>query len=544
VPADLTIPAAETFTPGTLRPSGFIAIHPRHRAWLTGCGIATAADALDLPGEIVCGHPDRHVVRVELATALGRRVAFLKREHVVGWRVRLRNTLSGFGWVSRSEREAKCLRDLERLGLAGPQWLAYGEDGTGRAFLLVDGLSGHVELRELLSDSATTAGDRRELAERLGRAVADLHDAGFDTPDLSAKHIFVHTHSLRASIIDWQSARRRAAVPNRNRVRALATLAASFSQGLATPRDRLRVLWAYRRAVPWVGGRPGFAEFVRTIRAAADPLARRSSIREQQVIGAAANSQKLVWLAGMEAVCVRPDMVADWPSPAVCPPFYPSAGEVIASGERNKLSHPGRQDSTMIRYRSVAFPRLIERLTGRLWRSPAAAHARTFFHLERRGVLVPRLLAFGQRRSGRIHGESFVLHEKNTNAIPVGNYLSGERTLADRRRVVFAIGAAMRTLHDAGCRFDRSADSSGVVHVVTDAGSIPVRFDPTAGIRKVRRVSRVARFRDLRMVIASLPSSAGISDSLRVLSGYFAGDHAARTEVRATARRILGGRAA
>ena len=39
-------------------------------------------DYLDLPGEIVSGHPDRHVARVEVDG----RVCYLKRQHRVGWR--------------------------------------------------------------------------------------------------------------------------------------------------------------------------------------------------------------------------------------------------------------------------------------------------------------------------------------------------------------------------------------------------------------------------------------------------------------------------
>ena len=122
---------------------GFIAHHPRYKAWLLRAGIDTPYAALNLTGEVVCGHPARHVARVELA---GRRVAYLKREHVVGWPTRLKNFRAGFGWVSRSEREAETLRRLEAAGLPGPQWLAYGEDARGRAFLLVDEVADAADL--------------------------------------------------------------------------------------------------------------------------------------------------------------------------------------------------------------------------------------------------------------------------------------------------------------------------------------------------------------------------------------------------------------
>ena len=154
--------------PAEATAAGRIAIHPRHRDWLHECGLDTAADILALRGEVVCGHADRHVVKVELRSGTASRAAFLKREHVVGRRAKLRNWLSGFGWVSRAEREARTLRRLEELGLPGPQWLAHGEDASGKAFLLIEELTGAVPLREHLADNALSPVDCKLLADRLG----------------------------------------------------------------------------------------------------------------------------------------------------------------------------------------------------------------------------------------------------------------------------------------------------------------------------------------------------------------------------------------
>ena len=41
-------------------------VKPSAARFLRSHDIASAADALALRGEIVCGHPDRHVARVEL----------------------------------------------------------------------------------------------------------------------------------------------------------------------------------------------------------------------------------------------------------------------------------------------------------------------------------------------------------------------------------------------------------------------------------------------------------------------------------------------
>jgi tRNA A-37 threonylcarbamoyl transferase component Bud32 len=309
---DVGSPVSHDAKPSAGAPRDSIVYHPRYERFLRRQGIDSAAAVLALRGEVLCGHPDRHVARVEL----GSRVVYLKREHVVGLRTRLRNRLAGFGWVSRSEREALTLHRLEAGGLPGPQWLAYGEDGHGRAFLLVDELAGMRDLATLLGDTELSPAERRELAARIGHALAELHAAGFGTPDLAAKHVFVNPSTFAATLIDWQSATRRPPTETEC-VRQLAALNASLSDDLATPRDRFRLARTY-----WRLTRPSsrFGQFVRTIRAESDRRRLRSSARDQRQ---AHPAPRLVWVAE-EAVCVTPELVAEWPTPAICEPFYPT----------------------------------------------------------------------------------------------------------------------------------------------------------------------------------------------------------------------------
>ncbi len=385
-----------------VRPSrGYAVIHPRYRTWLAKQNLATAEDFLALRGDILSGHHDRHVVRVELKT----RIVYLKREHRVSGRIRRRNRRAGFGMVSRSVREAKVLERLSALSRPGPQWIAYGEDGRGRAFLLVDDLAGCEELR------LTAAGEqdplrRREIAEEIGVAIAGLHVAKIDTPDLAAKHIFLRRDTADVTVIDWPSARF-GPVSHASRVDALAQLDASLTDALASPRERLRMLRAYLRNLK---GMPPFKVWARQIQKASEPLKLRGSIRDQHCDPAIAASQRLVWLAPAEAVCVTPALAEVWPQPAITIPYYPLSGEPIRAGDKQHVLAPDGKTAILLRWRTTApLSRLKSWLRDRCWRSPGALFAKQIFRRQRLGQPTPTLLAFGQRLTSPITAESFAL---------------------------------------------------------------------------------------------------------------------------------------
>src|SRR5438128_12532874 len=102
-------------------------INPHYQDLLQQQGLRTPADFLEMPSIIICGHPDRNVARVTLGTGPGAIPAFLKREHQVPWKERLRNAVAGFGFVSKSSREGAVLRSLQHSGIRCPDWLAIGE---------------------------------------------------------------------------------------------------------------------------------------------------------------------------------------------------------------------------------------------------------------------------------------------------------------------------------------------------------------------------------------------------------------------------------
>src|SRR4051812_31776096 len=89
---------------------GLIEVQPRYRSMFRHSGLIEADDFLALPAVIVSGHPDRNVGRLTLGQGAEQLTAFLKREHFIPWTVRLANLLAGFGFVSRSLREARTLQ--------------------------------------------------------------------------------------------------------------------------------------------------------------------------------------------------------------------------------------------------------------------------------------------------------------------------------------------------------------------------------------------------------------------------------------------------
>jgi tRNA A-37 threonylcarbamoyl transferase component Bud32 len=456
-------------------------VHPAFANRLAALGLNSAEAVLDLRGEVVSGHPDRHVLRVGLP---GFPSAFyLKRQHFVTRRERFRNWCAGFGWVSRAERERVVLDQLAAAGLPCPRWVAAGENGRGRAFLLVEEVTGAVDLRRALSDGQLSFANRAALANRLGRLISQYHAAGFTTPDLTAKHVLVSRESGDMgdmgdiTLIDWQTARRSRGVRLVDRLRALEALHASVADDLTTPRERLRVLYA-----AMIPGR--FSYVARRIAAEAASLSSRRSIRDQRQ--SVALNQRLVWVAG-EAVCAIPSVAEIWPTPAIAPPFYD-----VPPG-RLAIKLADGQSAHLIRGRSFdPLGRLTCHLRGKSWRSPGATLGRVLFHLERYGIPAPRLLAFGQRLAGRTSADWFALHTPPPPPIT-------HPTL----EVAEQLGQCLRQLHDAGCR--AVLDPRLVFGM---DGGVCIR--DVAAIRIVKRISRDDRLDDLRRVAAALEFRAAV----------------------------------
>ncbi len=468
------------YRPTTPATGGHCAINPQFAGVLASLGIDSPGGFLELPGEIICGHPDRHVVRVVLPCG----TFYVKRQHAVTRREQLRNWFAGFGLVSRCRREAAILQQLDSAGLPCPRWVAQGEDGRGRAFLMIEEVPNAVDLRAMLSDTGMSSDRRARFAEQVGHLIARIHANGFTTPDLTAKHLLV-SPTGNVTPIDWQSSRFGCELRHEERIRALAALHASVANELATPRERLRVLRAaMAHGHGAASARLRFSVLARQVHREAERLFSRRSIRDQRQQSASLSPQRLVWVAG-EAVCAVPDVAAHWPRPAIASPFYNCEPATL------DIRLPNGCHARLIRGRSHApYGRLVAHLRGKPWRSPGVTLGRVLFHLERYGIPAPRLLAFGQRFINRTAAEWFAVHTRTTSPLP----RDIDPATAE------SLGRLLRALHDAGCWLAGECDSRAVFGLSEDG----VCVHDITRIAIAKRLTHRDRRNDLVALVQSL----------------------------------------
>jgi tRNA A-37 threonylcarbamoyl transferase component Bud32 len=478
-------------------PGATVVFHPRFASWLRKVGLDSAPAILGLRGEIVCGHADRHVVRVVLP---GGRTLYLKREHTVGRTVRFKNWRAGFGAVSRSEREAMTLQLLEAEGLPAPQWLAYGSGGDGRSFLLVDGLAGAKDLPARLSDGVLSPADADRVATRAGAALAELHDAGFATPDLAAKHVYLAGPLDAPTLLDWQSAPVPGPVAWADRVAALTKLHASLPARLAPRRLRFAFLRSYLRSC--AGPSPAASDAARRVVTATRSRSRRNSSHDQRQSG---DPVRLVWVDDERAVCLA-SLAKHWPS-------------ALADADAGQLTESRSFDP---------IGRAVAHVRGVPWRSPAARSAQMLAQLQRAGVAAPRLLAYGQTLGRFASAKCFLLTDRPSDAEPLSaKHAEGP----GRAAVLAACGTLLRSLHDAGVRGQRTAPNvllhSRVAGLLADA--------PAAFVR-TKRVGFAALLRDLRSIVRAVGPAVSDADRHTLVSAYCAAPLPGMTPARVLAR--------
>jgi heptose I phosphotransferase len=499
------------------RRRGWLEIHPNYRTFFRRLGLTRAEAFLELPGVIVSGHPDRNVSRVPLDGGL---VVYLKREHRVGWATRFVNALAGFGFVSRSIREARMLQALGREGSGCAEWLAAGEDSFGRAFLLVREVARAVELRTLLRGQYTPD-VRRQLARRLGSALARLHDAGFVHPDLYAKHVLVDPLEWTIVFLDWQRANRRHRPSWKVCGRDLAALHATLAEELATERERLVCLRAYLRERAVENPIPCLIAQIQgeTRRL----LARRHIFEKRQPALPAGEGQDWIRLDG-DALCVTSALKQLWPFRALQGLSLDYQPAPAAPLMRRWLALSGLPPALLVRRQSWRPWAIVwSWLRRRPLVSPEQRLAGLLFRLQRHAVAAPRVLAMGQRYTGAWHVESFLLTEPARDAVRLDAWLARQvdrSATASRRRLLRRSGALVRRLHEASCYLPPTAVRTLAVQV-SARGEPVVVLDDVGNVQAYRATQlRLAR-RDVAVFQRELAiAGCDEGDLQSFLAGY------------------------
>ena len=499
---------------------GWVRIDPGWRETMHQAGLVSAADFLRLPGLILCGHPDRHVLKVDPGILPG---AFLKKEHRVPWRDRLANALTGHGFVSKSTREASILSHLAQAGIPCPEVLAHGETGQ-QAFLLLREKPGMTDLRHYLLQYPE---QRLVIARAMGRDLARIHAAGFQHSDLYTKHVLV-APGPSFCFLDWQRSRYRRQISWAGRCRDLATLDATLPESVAADRVRLACLRSYARNL--IG--PSLKTWATRIRRLSLKLQQKRRIRDVRRVPLPLGTQNLIWLDG-EALCVTRA-------------FREEIGGRIPEWLRFRPMEQRSVEECQVTLSNGRAGNLVRRTARGLgrwclsrWRrlpAPEVRHAALLFRLERHGVPCPKLLAFGQRRLALWSDHSFLL----TESLPVDRYLHDLLTepssLAERGNRLREAGALLRGVHDAGYVLGN------------DAGEFTVSCAVQKGEQARLSLTRVDRLKrktkpwtELALLeLPTLRSFYGLraTDTMRFFAGYV-GTTRLTLEGRSLARRIL-----
>jgi tRNA A-37 threonylcarbamoyl transferase component Bud32 len=487
----------------------YLDVNPAYTSLLHQQGLHGPEDFLRLPGIIICGHPDRNVSRVTLGTGGDGVRAFLKKEHRVPWRDRLANAWVGFGWRSKSCREMALFRMLREEGLDCPEAIAAGEV-EGKAFILLREVDGAVDLRCTL-EQLTSTDRRRRLARELGAALARIHAAGFDQPDLYSKHVLVEDRAgtNRFWFLDWQRSQKHRRLAVLVRCRDLAALDATLSEELATDRERLACLRAYVQATARRSQirRRLFAMLGRRIRSHAERLLRRRHVRELRQAPLRPRQQSLIWLDG-EAICVTPQFHAEMgPRLQVWMKVFRAPAGVRTTVDRRTVSLTAERTGYLVRRRETRRWRwLWDWLRGKRPETTELKQAGILFRLERYGIALPRLLAMGQRHRRPWHAESFLLTEAVAGRVDLLQWLEFQTSEpGQRQRMLRQAGELLRRVHQAGYYFDALMNPARAFVVQMNAGNQPeAALASVDGLRRSRAACSEWAREDLDRLRAAL----------------------------------------
>ncbi|QVL32987.1 hypothetical protein KIH39_03465 [Telmatocola sphagniphila] len=487
--------------------TGAVEINPRDLAFLHAVGLKHSTDFLNCPGEIVGGHVGRNVSRVILQGQNREIVGYLKREHQVDWKDRFKHAWEGFGFCSKSEREVRILQELELHDLPTPRWLAWGNNGSGKAFLLIQEESGSYPLKNWL----LTNGYSKRLLGNLAQTLAGYHAAGFTQPDLLAKHVLVNSVTQECLCIDWQRSVCRNKFHYRSAIESLARLNASLPDALLSNTAKLYFLKKYCEVLltKQIGSTP-LAVLVRDIERKTRTFRNSRAILQESRQLESASEQRLIWLDG-EALCLIPEIATGLSPDTARVLFYPPEERT-----EKKFCFAERSVRLLRESNSNCLRRLFYLKSLRRILMPMVT-ARIAFHLQRAGLAVPKLLAFGLDTENKCETHSFVLLEEK--GVLIDDRIECIAELESRRKIIRECGELIQRIHEAGCMLRKSPCKRNLFRL---ENNLP-EFEKIENLQYVRRVSEQQCYRSLKRLFDTEILFQNRTDRLRFLQAFVRG---------------------
>ncbi len=365
-------------------------INPRYQNLAIGLGLTNAHTVEQMPGIVVSGHVRRNVSRV----AVKGRTVYIKREHEIRLRDRLRAWREGHGLACLAQREVNILGRLQELA---PTWLAWGES-AGKSWLVLDSLEDYRVFCTYFAEENNPF-DRRVTLQRVATAIAKIHDRGVFQRDLFAKHILVH-EEVGLKFLDWQRGKIVSSVSIKQRLECFKRFYSSMPSQLLT-HEEWKILLAGYIQESQITVKP--EEWLCKIQEKSSP-----SVKARLSLVPAMN-QELIRHEG-EKLCAIPAYYASLLKQI----------EQLYGSSRNSRFLKIDGDAFLLENQSqrVCLYRCYARLRGKVWRSAQLQKARLMLHLQRYGLVSSELIAYGQTPT-MLGGKSFVLSRPIEFATPL-----------------------------------------------------------------------------------------------------------------------------
>jgi len=222
-----------------------------YKTELAALGLGTIEGIKRFEGCFVDQHPGRSdTAEITIERPGGQPLTlFLKRN----WQVRKRNALwsplrRGSVW-SAARIEWENMRALEAAGIPTARLVGFAEECSGlseRFSSIITESAGEMSIVQFIAECRDRE-RRAQVFSGLARLVRRMHDTGFASADLFARHIFVEGAAEKPvfKLIDMARLDRRAALSRRLRARDLCSLNASAPVRHVSAKERIRFLRAY-----------------------------------------------------------------------------------------------------------------------------------------------------------------------------------------------------------------------------------------------------------------------------------------------------------